>query len=50
MAAPRENLTKQVFVAYAYNVYDQRDYRRVYSSLENAFDIKFVVADEKINE
>jgi hypothetical protein len=45
---PRENLTKQIFVAYAYNLYDQRDYRKVYSSLEKAFGVKFIFADEKI--
>jgi hypothetical protein len=44
----RENLTKQVFVAYAYDLYDQRDYRRVYTELEKAFGIKFIFADEKI--
>lgn len=48
MTQARENLTKQVFVAYAYNLYDQRDYRKVYTSLEKAFGIKFIFADEKI--
>jgi hypothetical protein len=48
VTAQRENLTKQVFVAYAYNLYDQRDYRKVYSSLEKAFGVKFIFADEKI--
>ena len=48
MAQARENLTKQVFVAYAYNLYDQRDYRKVYASLEKSFGIKFIFADEKI--
>jgi hypothetical protein len=48
MAQARENLTKQIFVAYAYNLYDQRDYRKVYSSLEKAFGVKFIFADEKI--
>lgn len=48
MSSPRENLTKQVFVAYAYNIYDQRDYRKVYVSLEKAFGVKFIFADEKI--
>lgn len=48
MAQARENLTKQVFVAYAYNLYDHRDYRKVYASLEKAFGIKFIFADEKI--
>ncbi len=48
MPQPRENLTKQIFVAYAYNLYDQRDYRKVYSSLEKAFGVKFIFADEKI--
>jgi hypothetical protein len=48
MPGARENLTKQVFVAYAYNLYDQRDYRKVYASLEKAFGVKFIFADEKI--
>ncbi|MDF3822002.1 hypothetical protein P3G55_19005 [Leptospira sp. 96542] len=48
MADSRENLTKQVFVAYAYNLYDQRDYRKVYASLEKSFGVKFIFADEKI--
>ena len=48
MAQPHENLTKQIFVAYAYNLYDQRDYRKVYTSLEKAFGVKFIFADEKI--
>jgi hypothetical protein len=45
---PTKTLTKQVFVAYAYSLYDQRDYRKVYASLEKAFGIKFIFADEKI--
>ena len=44
----RESVTKQIFVAYAYNLYDERDYRKVYSALEKAFDVKFIFADEKI--
>lgn len=48
MVQTQENLTKQVFVAYAYNLYDQRDYRKVYASLEKSFGIKFIFADEKI--
>lgn len=48
MAESSENLTKQIFVAYAYNLYDRRDYRRVYSALEKAFGVKFIFADEKI--
>ncbi len=48
MTQPGENLTKQVFVAYAYNLYDQRDYRKVYAALEKSFGIKFIFADEKI--
>jgi hypothetical protein len=43
-----ENLTKQIFVAYSYTIYDQRDYRKVYTTLEKAFDVKFIFADEKI--
>ncbi len=45
---PVEARTKQIFVAYAYNLYDQRDYRKVYTSLEKAFEVKFIFADEKI--
>jgi hypothetical protein len=44
----RENLTKQIFVAYAYNLYNQRDYRKVFSSLGKAFGVNFIFADEKI--
>ena len=40
-------LTKQIFVAYAYNLYDKRDYRRVYSNRES-YRTKFIFADEKI--
>jgi hypothetical protein len=29
-------------------LYDERDYRKVYSALEKAFDVKFIFADEKI--
>lgn len=48
MPPSSENITKQIFVAYAYNLYDKRDYRKVYSSLEKAFGVKFIFADEKI--
>ena len=48
MPKPQDNLTKQIFVAYAYNLYDTRDYRKVYASLEKAFGVKFIFADEKI--
>lgn len=41
-------LSKQVFVAYAYTIYDKRDYRRIYKNLEKAFDVTFIFADEKI--
>ena len=40
--------TKQVFVAYAYSLYDKRDYRKVFTSLERAFGVQFIFADEKI--
>ncbi len=43
-----DQLQKQVFVAYAYNIYDKRDYRRAYSTLEATYGIKFIFADEKI--
>jgi hypothetical protein len=41
-------LQKQIFVAYAYNLYDKRDYRRVFTALEKTYGIKFIFADEKI--
>lgn len=47
MGDPKE-ATRQVFVAYAYNVYDRRDYRAVYTGLEKAYGVKFIFADEKI--
>jgi len=43
-----DNLTKQIFVAYAYNLYDKRDYRKVFSVLESTYGVKFIFADEKI--
>ena len=43
-----EAQTKQVFVAYAYTLYDKRDYRKVFTSLEKAFGVQFIFADEKI--
>ena len=42
------NQSKQVFVAYAYGLYDKRDYRKVFSNLERAFGVRFIFADEKI--
>jgi len=42
------NQSKQVFVAYAYGLYDKRDYRKVFSNLENVFGVRFIFADEKI--
>jgi hypothetical protein len=39
---------RSIFVAYAYNLYDRRDYRKVFMSLEKAFGVKFIFADEKI--
>lgn len=41
-------LTRSIFVAYSYNLYDKRDYRNVYSQLEKSYNIKFIFADEKI--
>jgi hypothetical protein len=41
-------LTKSIFVAYAYNIYDRRDYRNVYAQLEKSYGVKFIFADEKI--
>lgn len=39
-----KNLSKQVFVAYAYNLYDKRDYRKVFVSLEKAYGVKFILS------
>lgn len=39
---------RSIFVAYAYNLYDRRDYRKVFLALEKAFGVKFIFADEKI--
>ena len=40
--------SKQIFIAYAYGLYDKRDYRRVFANLERAFGVRFIFADEKI--
>jgi hypothetical protein len=39
---------RQIFVAYAYNLYPKDDYRRLYQQLAKAFQVHFVFADEKI--
>jgi len=39
---------RQIFVAYAYNLYPKDDYRRPYQELAKAFQVQFVFADEKI--
>lgn len=44
----KRKLSRQVFVAYPYALYDPRDYRKVFTSLAKAFDVQFVFADEKI--
>ncbi len=41
-------LERQIFVAYAYNLYDRQDYRRKFISLEKTYGVKFIFADEKI--
>ena len=41
-------LQRQIFVAYAYNLYDRRDYRRIFAALEKTYGVKFIFADEKI--
>jgi hypothetical protein len=48
MTTQTTSLQKQIFVAYAYNLYDKRDYRKVFASLEKTYGIKFIFADEKI--
>jgi hypothetical protein len=40
--------SKSIFVAYAYNLYDRRDYRNIFTQLEKAYGVKFIFADEKI--
>lgn len=39
---------RQIFVAYPYRLYPKADYRKVYKAVEDAFDVKFVYADEQI--
>jgi len=41
-------LKRQIFVAYAYNIYPQEDYRKIFSGLERTYGVKFIFADEKI--
>jgi hypothetical protein len=41
-------LRRQIFVAYAYNIYPKKDYRRIFEVLEKAYGVKFIFADEKI--
>ena len=42
-------LTRQVFVAYPYNLYPGADYRRVYKGVGREFDVRFAFADEQIS-
>ena len=42
-----KRLTRQVFVAYPYS-FPKRDYRRVFKSLGESFQVTFVFADEQI--
>lgn len=39
---------RQIFVAYSYSLYDKASYRGVFQSLEKAYSVKFIFADEKI--
>jgi hypothetical protein len=39
---------RQIFVAYAYTLYPQDDYRRPFSELSKAFKVEFKFADERI--
>jgi predicted nucleotide-binding protein len=41
-------LKRQIFVAYAYNIYPQEDYRKIFAGLEKTYGVKFIFADEKI--
>jgi hypothetical protein len=45
-----ERKPRQIFVAYPYGLFPQRDYRGVFTELAKAFDVEFVFADEKITE
>jgi hypothetical protein len=40
--------TPEVFVAYSYNLYQKEFYRKPFKTLEGAFGVRFVFADEKI--
>lgn len=42
------NMNKQVFVAYAYGLYDKRDYRKIFTKIEEDYQVRFIFADEKI--
>jgi predicted nucleotide-binding protein len=46
---PNQKKKRQIFVAYSYRLYPQDDYRKVYTSLEKAFNVKFIFADEQIS-
>src|SRR6267378_641397 len=39
---------RTIFVAYAYGVFPKDDYRGAFASVQKAFDVKFVFADERI--
>lgn len=39
---------KQVFVAYSYKEYPKADYRKVFTEIEQEYELTFVFADEKI--
>ena len=47
MAASAQR-TKQVFVAYPYNLFKKSDYRRAFKKVGDAFGVDFFFADEKI--
>jgi hypothetical protein len=40
--------SKSIFVAYAYTLYDKKDYRNAFSSLEKDYGVTFIFADQKI--
>ena len=39
---------KQVFVAYSYKEYPKADYRKVFTEIEQEYELTFIFADEKI--
>ena len=47
MSETPQPLQKQIFIAYAYNLYDKSDYRRIFATHEKTYGVKFIFADER---